>query len=251
MSSLPLDSKGGNRASWTPAQDAFVVHFLAEQCSLGRFSNNGFKKEILRKAAEELNKKFNILMKMCGIVIFKAHPKAKAYRRTSFPLYDNLSIIYEGCMAEGKRQKSSRIPITQPCVEEKIPVQNCASPTISQPPSNERVEESGLSSENVVVMTQKDNRSKRCSAVPISLNRQKRDRTSVGERIANEISRMVTSSDRLCAVTPPTSTKDSYEICLEELQKIEELDEDTVIEAVKFIRDRQNAIAFMTLKGPL
>lgn len=160
-------------------------------------------------------------------------------------------LIVIGCTAEGKRQKSSRIPITQPCVEEQIPVQNCATPAISQPPSNERVEESGSSSENVVIMTQKDNRSKRCSAVPKSLNRQKRGRTSVGERIADEISRMVTSSDRLCAVTPPTSMKDSYEICLEELQKIEELDEDTIIEAVKFLQDRQNAIAFMTLKGPL
>ena len=69
--------------------------------------------------------------------------------------------------------------------------------------------------------------------------------------MAYEISRMVTSSDCLCAVTPPTSTKDLYEICLEELQKIEELDEDTIIEAVKLLRDGQNAIAFMTLKGPL
>ena len=92
-------------------------------------------------------------------------------------------------------------------MEEQIPVQNCVTPAISQPPSNERVEESGSSSENVVIMTQKDNRSKRCSAVPKSLNCQKRGRTSADERIADEISRMVTSSDRLCVVTPPTSTK--------------------------------------------
>ncbi|KAJ8620250.1 hypothetical protein MRB53_028779 [Persea americana] len=71
----------------------------------------------------------------------QAHPEAKAYRRTSFPLYDNLSIIYDGCTAEGKQQKSSRVPITQPCVEEQIPIQICATPAISQPPSNERVEE--------------------------------------------------------------------------------------------------------------
>ena len=52
-----------------------------------------------------------------------------------------------------------------------------------------------------------------------SLNRQKRGRTSVGERIADEISRMVTASDCLCVVTPPTSTKDTYKKCIEELRK--------------------------------
>lgn len=57
---------------------------------------------------------------------------------------------------------------------------------------------------------------------------------------------MVTSSDHLCAVTLPT--KDPYEICLEELQKIEELNEDTIMKVVKFLGDRQNAIAFITLK---
>lgn len=102
MSSLPSDSKGGNRASWTPAQDAFVVDFLAEQCSLGRFSDNGFKKEIWRKATEELNKKFNVSVTVQQLKSHMADLKAryrivKALREQSGFGWDDLMQI---CIAD-------------------------------------------------------------------------------------------------------------------------------------------------------
>ncbi|KAJ8621836.1 hypothetical protein MRB53_030365 [Persea americana] len=102
MSSLPSNSKGGNRASWTPAQDAFVVDFLAKQCSLGRFSDNGFKKEIWRKATEELNKKFNVSVTVQQLKSHMADLKAryrivKALREQSGFGWDDLIQI---CIAD-------------------------------------------------------------------------------------------------------------------------------------------------------
>ncbi|RWR73158.1 L10-interacting MYB domain-containing protein [Cinnamomum micranthum f. kanehirae] len=51
---------GQRRVALTPSHDSFAVGFLVEQKKLGRFSDNGFKKEVWKKCLDELNKRFDI-----------------------------------------------------------------------------------------------------------------------------------------------------------------------------------------------
>ncbi|RWR83678.1 L10-interacting MYB domain-containing protein [Cinnamomum micranthum f. kanehirae] len=116
-----------NRAHWTPSHDSFAVGFLVEQKKLRHFLDNGLKKEVWKKCLDELNKRFDIsvtptqlksrmtdLQKRYRI----AHHEAKIWWRTPFPLYDELGILYDGSLAEGKREMSSSVSFTQPLTEE-------------------------------------------------------------------------------------------------------------------------------------
>lgn len=52
------------------------------------------------------------------------------------------------------------------------------------------------------------------------------------------------------SITPPKDPY-SYELCLEELQNTEDLENEILMQAIEVLRDRQYAIAFMNLKEPM
>ncbi|RWR97317.1 hypothetical protein CKAN_02674500 [Cinnamomum micranthum f. kanehirae] len=144
----------------------------------------------------------------------KAHPEAKIWRGTPFPLYDELSILYDGALAKGKREMSSNVPFTQPLTEEQISSHNTSNPKTLFPDSNERLEDINSSSNDDMGIKHLNHRLNSVNSIP---------------------------------------PKDpyAYELCMEELQKMESLEEETFMQAIEVLRDRQYAIAFMTLKEPM
>ncbi|RWR73157.1 hypothetical protein CKAN_00141300 [Cinnamomum micranthum f. kanehirae] len=146
---------------------------------------------------------------------------------------------------------SNNVPFTQPLTEEQISSHNISNPKTLFPDSDERLEDINSSS-NDDMGIEHLNRNRSRAIKTTTTPRQKRFKTTMGDRLCEEISKMVASTDRLNSVNSiPPKDPYAYELCMEELQKMESLEEETFMQAIEVLRDRQYAIAFMTLKEPM
>lgn len=91
---------------------------------------------------------------------------------------------------------------------------------------------------------------KRKSDCPTMSSRKKRACYKVGEMIENALYEMFSAANLKGAQRNAMNEKTLYQKCLEELQKLEELDDTEFTKAVNVLKDDKNAIAFMTIKGP-
>ncbi|KAL5998862.1 hypothetical protein ACLOJK_009810 [Asimina triloba] len=112
-------------------------------------------------------------------------------------------------------------------------------------PSKEN-NDSSISEQDVSGSGEDERRKRPQGAPPSSMHPEKRGRSSNDQAALEALQRWTNQ-------TFPHSTKSpySYAACLEELQRLEGLDEIDSVQAVEVLKDHQNAIAFMTLKGML
>ncbi|KAK7285256.1 hypothetical protein RJT34_20021 [Clitoria ternatea] len=86
---------------------------------------------------------------------------------------------------------------------------------------------------------------------PAESIRKKRAHLKIGETIENTLYEVFTVAKSKAKQRNASSNSITmYKNCLEELQKLEELDDNKFVKAVNSLKDDKNAIAFMTIKGP-
>lgn len=91
---------------------------------------------------------------------------------------------------------------------------------------------------------------KRKSVGPAASGRKKKAYYNISETIENALYEMFSAATFKAAQRNSLNEKTLYQKCLEDLQKLEELDDIEFANAVNVLKDDKNAIAFMTIKGP-
>ncbi|KAJ6402955.1 hypothetical protein OIU84_014962 [Salix udensis] len=241
---------GRPKAEWTPTRDAYLVELFIDQHNFGRTAYNEFKNEMIRSVTRDFNKKFgmnleesqvknryNVMKKDYGVVktlltragfgwdesrqmvvaddkvwdsYIAVKCEARPFRRKSFPLYKQMSIIFEGERVAGKFQLPNGAPF--------------------------RVHDRQLK--------------KRKSIGPSASGRKKRACENIGETLENALSEMFSAFTFKAMQRNASNEKAVYQKCLEQLQKLDEFDDTEFVKAVNVLRDDKNAIAFMAIKGP-
>ncbi|KAH7518436.1 hypothetical protein FEM48_Zijuj09G0171400 [Ziziphus jujuba var. spinosa] len=276
---------GRPKAEWTPSRDAYLVELFIEQHNCGRTAYNEFKNEVIRSVTLDFNKKFglnleenqiknryNVMKKDFGVVktllghtgfgwdeirqmvvaddkvwdsYIAVRSEARPFRRKSFPLYNQMSIIFEGERATGKHQFPNAIHMA---TEEG----NSNTETVrSSEPTNlpAQVVDGTADSDSIIRINYTQPR-KRKSDGPTMSSRKKRACYKVGEIVENALYDMFSEANLKGVQRIALNEKNLYQKCLEELQKLEDLDDIEFTKAVNVLKDDKNAIAFMTIKGP-
>ncbi|XP_027355449.1 uncharacterized protein LOC113865234 [Abrus precatorius] len=273
------------KAEWTPTRDAYLVELLIEQHKSGRTAYNEFKNEVIKSVTWEFNKKFglnleenqiknryNVMKKDYGVVrtllshkefvwdetrhmvvaddkvwdsYIMVRCEARPFRRKSFPLYKQMSIIFEGERVIPKGQFPSGAMAT---AEEG----NSNTETVrSSEPCNlpTQVIDGTLDSDSIIrindMLTKKHKFSNPAESI-----RKKRAHLKIGETIENTLYEVFTAAKSKAKQRNASNSTTMYKNCLEELQKLEELDDNEFAKAVNALKDDKNAIAFITIKGP-
>ncbi|CBI37896.3 hypothetical protein VitviT2T_003102 [Vitis vinifera] len=276
---------GRPKAEWTPSRDAYLVELFIEQHNCGRTAYNEFKVEVYKSVTNDFNRKFgmnleenqiknryNVMKKDYGIVkTLLSHPgfawddirqmvvaddkiwdsyiavrsDARPFRRKSFPLYKQMSIIFEGERPSGRYQFPSGV-LLEPEEE------NSNTETVrSSEPSNlpTQVVDGALDSDSIFHINDVQPK-KRKSTGPVTSSRKRRACDRVGDKLENVLYEMFSAASFKCLQRNAIKEQTMYQKCLEELQGLEELDDSEFTKAVNVLRDDKNAIAFMTIKGP-
>ncbi|XP_057965962.1 uncharacterized protein At2g29880-like [Malania oleifera] len=283
MSAAQEGHHGRHKAEWTPTRDAYLVELFIEQHNCGRTAYNEFKNEVYRSVTRDFNKKFgmnleenqiknryNVMKKDYGVVktllshtgfrwdetrqmvaaddkvwdsYIAVRCEARPFRRKSFPLYKQMSIIFEGERATGKYQFPSGVLIAP---EEG----NSNTETVrSSEPTNlpTQVVDGALDSDSIF-HTNDMQPKKRKSIAPTTFDH-KRRAYEIGDKIEHALHEIFSSAKFKAVQNNGLNEKTLYQKCLEELQKIEELDDSEFVKAVNVLKDDKNAIAFMTIRG--
>lgn len=121
----------------------------------------------------------------------------------------------------------------------------------SSEPSNlpTQVVEGTLDSDSIIRINDTQPK-KRKSIGPSASGHKKRACDNVGETLENALYEMFSVATFKAVQRNALNEKTMYQKCLEELQKLEQLDDTEFTKAVSVLRDDKNAIAFMTIKGP-
>ncbi|XVE93827.1 hypothetical protein REPUB_Repub01dG0228300 [Reevesia pubescens] len=284
MSATQEGVLGRAKAEWTPSRDAYLVELFIEQHNCGRTAYNEFKNEVIRSVTRDFNKKFgmnleenqiknryNVMKKDYGVVktllshngfgwdetrqmvaaddkvwdnYIAVRSEARPFRRKSFPLYKQMSIIFEGERTAGKC-----IPNGVPMITEEG---NSNTETVrSSEPTNvpTQVVEGTLDSDSIIRTSDKQPK-KRKSVAPRASAHKKRICYDGGEAIENAIYEMFSAVKFKALQRDASNERTLYQKCLEELQHLEELDDAEFTKSVNVLKDDKNAIAFMTIKGP-
>ncbi|GMI83516.1 hypothetical protein like AT2G24960 [Hibiscus trionum] len=272
------------KAEWTPSRDAFLVDLFIEQHNCGRTAYNEFKNEVIRSVTRDFNKKFgmnleenqiknryNVMKKDYGVVktllghngfgwdetrqmvvaddkvwdtYIAVRSEARPFRRKSFPLYKQMSIIFEGERTTGKC-----VPNAVPMITEEG---NSNTETVrSSEPTNvpPQVVEGTLDSDSIIRISDKQQK-KRKPVTPRASAHKKRVCYDAGETIENAIYEMFSAVKLRALQIDASNERTLYQKCLEELQHLEELDDAEFTKSVNVLKVDKNAIAFMTIKGP-
>ncbi|KAK8625173.1 hypothetical protein V6N13_090049 [Hibiscus sabdariffa] len=272
------------KAEWTPSRDAFLVDLFIKQHNCGRTAYNEFKNEVIRSVTRDFNKKFgmnleenqiknryNVMKKDYGVVktllghngfgwdetrqmvvaddkvwdnYIAVRSEARPFRRKSFPLYKQMSIIFEGERTTGKC-----VPNAVPMISEEG---NSNTETIrSSEPTNvpAQVVEGTLDSNSIIRIRDKQLK-KRKPVPPRASAHKKRVCYDVGETIETAIYDMFSAVKWRALQIDASNERTLYQKCLEELQHLEELDDAEFTNSVNVLKDDKNAMAFMTIKGP-
>ncbi|KAF7841168.1 uncharacterized protein G2W53_003466 [Senna tora] len=287
------------KAEWTPTRDAYLVELLIEQHNSGRTAYNEFKNEVIKCVTRDFNRKFslkleenqiknryNVMKKDYGVVkILLSHKgfgwdetrqmvvaddqiwdnyipircEARPFRRKSFPLYKQMSILFEGergipkcqflsgamATAEEGNSNTETIRSSEPC---NVPAQVILDGTLNS--------DSDSDSDSMIIRINDDmkTKKKRKSANPAYSNDKKRAYHRIGETIESALYEVfLAAKSRAKQKKKNGASSDGttrlYQKCLEELQKLEELDDNEFAKGVNALKDDKNAIAFMTIKG--
>ncbi|XP_048234402.1 uncharacterized protein At2g29880 isoform X2 [Ricinus communis] len=276
---------GRPKAEWTPTRDAYLVELFIEQHNCGRTAYNEFKNEVIKSVTRDFNKNFgmnleenqiknryNVMKKDYGVVktllshsgfrwdetrqmvvaddkvwdsYIAVRTEARPFRRKSFPLYKQMSVIFEGERVTLKFLVPSGVPVE---TEEG----NSNTETVrSSDPMNlpTQVVEGTLDSDSIIRINDMQPR-KRKSVAASASGRKRRSGENIGETLENALYEMFTAATLRAVQRNVLNEKSIYQKCLEELQKLEELDETEFTKAVNVLKDDKNAIAFMTIRGP-
>ncbi|KAL5788829.1 hypothetical protein ACOSP7_005778 [Xanthoceras sorbifolium] len=277
---------GRPKAEWTPSRDACLVELFIEQHNCGRTAYNEFKNEVIKSVTRDFNKKFglsleenqiknryNVMKKDYGVVktllnhsgfgwdetrqmvvaddkVWESYiavkSEARPFRRKSFPLYKQMSIIFEGERVTGKYIPSGVLVATEEGHSNTETVR-------SSDPTNvpTQIVDGTLDSDSIVRIHDSVPR-KRKSVAQTASGRKKRAFCNTSETIIENALYEMFSAATFKAVqrTSMSEEKTLYQKCLEDLQKLEELDDNEFTKAVNVLKDDKNAIAFMTVIGP-
>ncbi|XP_057456572.1 L10-interacting MYB domain-containing protein-like [Lotus japonicus] len=270
------------KAEWTPTRDAYMVELLIEQHKSGRTAYNEFKNEVIKSVTWDFNKKFglnleenqiknryNVMKKDYGVVktllshkefawdetrrmvvaddkvwenYIMVRCEARPFRRKSFPLYNQMSIIFEGERGIPK----SQFPNGAMVIAEEV---NSYTETVrSSKPCNipTQVMDGTLDSDSIIRINKKHKYMNPAESI-----HKKRAHLKIGETIENALYEVFTAAKSNAKQRNASKSTSMYKNCLDELQKLEELDDDNEFaKAVNALKDDKNAIAFMTIKGP-
>ncbi|XP_061342093.1 uncharacterized protein LOC133288376 [Gastrolobium bilobum] len=274
-----------SKAEWTPTRDACLVELLIKQHKSGRTAYNEFKNEVIKSVTWDFNKKFGLyleenqiknrynVMKKDYVVVktllshnefvwdetrhmvvadekvwdsyIMVRCEARPFRRKSFPLYKQMSIIFEGergiqkgqfpngamSTAEEGNSNTETVRSSEPC---NLPTQ---------------VIDGTLDSDSIIRIN--DMQAKKHKFVnPAESIHKKRAHLKIGETIENVLYEVFTAAKFKAKQRNASNSTTMYKNSLEELQKLEELDDKDFAKAVNALKDDKNAIAFMTIKGP-
>lgn len=277
---------GRPKAEWTPSRDAYLVELFIEQHNLGRTAYNEYKNEVIRSVTRDFNKKFgmnleenqiknryNVMKKDYGVVkallsntgfgwdetrqmvvaddkvwdsYIMVRSEARPFRRKSFPLYKQMSIIFEGERGNGKYQFPSGVPV--PTEEGNSNTETVRSSEPTNLPT--QIVDGTLDSDSIVRINNTQPKKRKCFAPTASGHKKRAYAYKVGETIENALYEIFSATKFKAMQRNECSEKTMYQKCLEDLQKLEELDDTEFTKAVNVLRDDKNAIAFMTIKGP-
>ncbi|KAM7479048.1 hypothetical protein LguiA_027261 [Lonicera macranthoides] len=279
-----------SKAEWVPSRDEYLVELFIEHYNEGGITQSGFKTEVYRKVTQAINTKFNmnldvpqiknrynVLKKEFGVVrallkvsgfgwddtkkmvvagdkewddYLAVHGDAKAFRRKGFPLYDRLSILFEGQRATGKYQVSS----VQVAFEEGNSNANTMQVSKSTNPSTKEVsttQEGSSSNSDSIFQLDSGKPKKHKLEHAITSSSRKKPRLKTGDKIANAFFEMASASKIRAEQKVEANGFSKYEKCVDDLQNMEELNEEEILKSLSALRDEKNAIAFLRLKGPL
>ncbi|KAK9286609.1 hypothetical protein L1049_015466 [Liquidambar formosana] len=285
MSATPDGIPSRPKAEWTPSRDAYLVELFIEQHNCGRTAYNEFKNEVYRSVTRDFNKKFglnleenqiknryNVMKKDFGVVktllshtgfhwdetrqmvaaddkvwdsYIAVRSEARPFRRKSFPLYKEMSIIFEGEKPPGKYQYTGGALVAAEEGNSNTETVRSSEPT--NPPT--QVVDGALDSDSIFHINDTPPK-KRKSIAGTTSGRKKRACNKVGNEIENAFYEMFSAAKFNAVQKNRLNEKTIYQKCLEELQKLEELDDLEFTKAVNVLKDDKNAIAFMTIKGP-
>ncbi|KAJ6708005.1 L10-INTERACTING MYB DOMAIN-CONTAINING PROTEIN-LIKE ISOFORM X1 [Salix viminalis] len=259
---------GRPKAEWTPTRDAYLVELFIDQHNFGRTAYNEFKNEMIRSVTRDFNKKFgmnleesqvknryNVMKKDFGVVktlltrtgfgwdesrqmvvaddkvwdsYIAVKCEARPFRRKSFPLYKQMSIIFEGERVAGKFQLPNGAPVE---TEEG----NSNTETVQ---SSERANlpaqlvDGALDSYSTVRVHDRQLK-KRKSIGPSASGRKKRACENIGETLENALYEMFSAFTFKAMQRNASNEKAVYQKCLEQLQKLDEFDDTEFVKAVK------------------
>eukprot|EP00262_Sarcandra_glabra_P017707 TRINITY_DN6157_c0_g3_i1.p1 TRINITY_DN6157_c0_g3~~TRINITY_DN6157_c0_g3_i1.p1 ORF type:complete len:547 (+),score=84.06 TRINITY_DN6157_c0_g3_i1:3-1643(+) len=160
-----------------------------------------------------------------------AHHQVTLSGTASVLFHEEFDSILEGTSAEGKGQASHS---------------KTASLILE-----ENTEDEDSNPKEGIPLEEHDKRGESTPAV--TPHHKKRKQMSVGNRIADALENPASVSKQLVQPVQTLTTNDSnfsYVRCLEELQKLDGLDEEEMVKAVDLLENEKSAIAFMTITGP-
>lgn len=104
-------------------------------------------------------------------------------------------------------------------------------------------------SDSIIRINYTQPRKRKCDGLKMCSGK-KRACYKVGEMVENALSEVFSAGNLKGVQRIALNEKTLYQKCLEELQKLEDLDDIEFAKAVNVLKDDKNAIAFMTIKGP-
>lgn len=106
-----------------------------------------------------------------------------------------------------------------------------------------------LDSDSIVPIDDDTIPKKRKSTAQAASGRKKKAISNITKAIETALYEIFSAATFKAMQRTSMSEKTLYQKCLEDLQKLEELDDDEFSKAVNVLKDEKNAIAFMTIKG--
>ncbi|XP_065868025.1 uncharacterized protein At2g29880-like [Euphorbia lathyris] len=278
---------GRPKAVWTSARDAYLVDLLVHQHNCGRTAYNEFKNEVIRSITRDFNKKFslsleenqiknryNVMKKDYGVVktllsssgfgwdetrqmvvaddqvwdsYIPVKCEARPFRRKSFPLYKLMSVIFEG------ERTTEKLPVPSGVVAGTEEENSNTETVRSSEPVNlpTQAVEGTLDSDSIIGINYTKTRKRKSDTPSACGHRRRVCEHNIGETLERILYEMLSTATLIRGVERNVlPEKTMYEKCLEDLQKLEELDDTEFSKAVSALKDDKNAMAFMKIKGP-
>ncbi|KAF2322749.1 hypothetical protein GH714_030163 [Hevea brasiliensis] len=243
---------GRPKAEWTPSRDAYLVELFIDQHNCGRTAYNEFKNEVIRSVTHDFNKKFGMNLEENQIknrynVMKKEYGVVKTLlSHTGFGWDETRQMV----VADDKVWDSYIAVVVFDVLA-----------FSDMPRTGERVTGKFLVPSGIPVETEEGNSNTETvrSSEPINLATQVVDGTLDSDSIIRINDTQPRKRKSVAASASATmravqmnamNEKAVYQKCLEDLQKLEELDDTEFTKAVNVLKDDKNAIAFMTIKGP-